>query len=97
MNSYAEQMPGTTSDDNMPRKDGREALREIKSDPELHSIAVVVLTTCETREHIRRIYELAAYSYISKPIIFDGLVNAVEAVGEHWFQLVKLPGSNDAS
>ena len=82
---------------NMPRKDGREALREIKSDPELRSIAVVVLTTSETREDIRRIYELGAYSYISKPVTFEGLVNAMKVVGEYWFQIVKLPGYHNAS
>jgi CheY-like chemotaxis protein len=81
---------------NMPRKDGREALREIKSDPELRPIAVVVLTTSETEEDIRRIYELGAYSYISKPVTFEGLVNAMKVLGEYWFQIVKLPGSHDA-
>jgi CheY-like chemotaxis protein len=82
---------------NMPRKDGREALRAIKSDPNLRSIAVVVLTTSETREDIQRIYELGAYSYISKPVTFEGLVNAMKVVGEYWFQIVKLPGYHDAT
>jgi CheY-like chemotaxis protein len=76
---------------NMPRKDGREALQEIKTDPELRSIVVVVLTTSETQEDIDRIYELGANSYIAKPVTFEGLVRVMEVVGEYWFQLVRLP------
>jgi CheY-like chemotaxis protein len=81
----------------MPRKDGREALREIKSDPDLRSIAVVVLTTSETREDIQRIYDLGAYSFISKPVTFEGLVTAIKVIGEYWFQIVKLPDHKDAA
>jgi CheY-like chemotaxis protein len=76
---------------NMPRKDGREALREIKADPELRSIIVVVLTTSESREDIGRIYNEGANSYITKPVTFEGLVKVMKAVDEYWFQLVALP------
>lgn len=82
---------------NMPRKDGREALREIKSDPNLRSIAVVVLTTSETQEDIQRIYDLGAYSFVSKPVTFEGLVKAIKVIGEYWFQIVKLPELKDAT
>jgi two-component system, response regulator len=82
---------------NMPRKDGREALREIKSDPDLRSIAVVVLTTSETQEDIQQIYDLGAYSFISKPVTFEGLVTAIKVIGEYWFQIVKLPDHKDAA
>jgi CheY-like chemotaxis protein len=81
---------------NMPRKDGREALREIKSDPDLRNIPVVILTTSETQADINQIYGLGACSYISKPVTFDALVRAMKVIGEYWFQLVKLPGPTDA-
>jgi PAS domain S-box-containing protein len=81
---------------NMPRMDGRDALREIKADPELRSIAVVVLTTSETPEDIERLYNLGAASYVSKPVTYAGLVKAMKVVGEYWFQIVKLPGRKDA-
>ena len=76
---------------NMPRKDGREALREIKSDPELRQIPVVVLTTSKADTDVRRIYELGANSFISKPVTFDALINAMRILGQYWFGAVKLP------
>ncbi len=76
---------------NMPRKDGREALREIKTDPELSSIVVVVLTTSETPQDVERIYSLGANSYISKPVTFHGLIDAMKATGNYWLHVVKLP------
>ncbi|MFT4586769.1 MAG: CheY-like chemotaxis protein [Candidatus Binatia bacterium] len=80
---------------NMPRKDGREALREIKEDPSLKSIPVIVLTTSKAEEDILRTYELGVSSYIRKPVTFDGLVKVMEALGNYWFQLVELPKPKD--
>ena len=76
---------------NMPKKDGREALREIKADPELRTIPVVILTTSKTEEDIERIYGLGANSYISKPVSFEGLVHVMKVMNEYWFQIVRLP------
>jgi two-component system, response regulator len=76
---------------NMPRKDGREALREIKSDPELRRIPVVVLTTSKADTDISRIYELGANSFISKPVTFDSLVNVMKVLGRYWIETVELP------
>lgn len=76
---------------NMPRKDGREALAEIKSDPSLRSIPVVVLTTSKADEDVLRSYNLGASSYITKPVTFDALVEVVGALGRYWFELVELP------
>src|SRR3954470_9150826 len=66
---------------NMPRKDGREALREIKSDPTLRHIPIVVLTTSKAEEDIYRTYELGVNSFITKPVTFDGLVKVMGALG----------------
>jgi CheY-like chemotaxis protein len=76
----------------MPRKDGREALREIKTDPELRTIPVVVLTTSKAEEDILRTYDLGANSFITKPVTFQGLVDVMQVLGRYWFQLVELPG-----
>ncbi len=76
---------------NMPRKDGREALREIKSDPELRHFPVVVLTTSRLEEDVIRSYKFGVNSFISKPVTFQGLVDAVEILGQYWFELVELP------
>ena len=78
---------------NMPRKDGREALREIKADPNLRSIPVVVLTTSEAEEDIIRTYDLGVSSYISKPVSFDGLVEVMRVLGRYWFEIVEVPDS----
>jgi two-component system, response regulator len=76
---------------NMPRKDGREALREIKSNSELRSIPVVVLTTSGAETDIEKIYELGANSFIVKPVQFEQLVNLMRLLGQYWFGAVKLP------
>ena len=76
---------------NMPRKDGREALREIKADEELRRIPVVVLTTSKAGTDISRMYDLGANSFISKPIQFEALVNVMRILGEYWFTTVELP------
>jgi CheY-like chemotaxis protein len=76
---------------NMPRKDGREALREIRLEPELRRIPVVVLTTSKADTDIGAIYELGANSFISKPFQFEALVNVMKVLGQYWFQTVELP------
>jgi CheY-like chemotaxis protein len=76
---------------NMPRKDGREALREIKADPELRNIPVVVMTTSKADEDIAQSYDLGANSFISKPVTFAGLVEVVRGLGKYWFDIVELP------
>jgi CheY-like chemotaxis protein len=78
---------------NMPRKDGREALAEIKADPQLRRIPVVVLTTSKAEEDILRSYDLGANSYVTKPVTFDGLVSAIKILGQYWFDIVELPPS----
>lgn len=76
---------------NMPKKDGREALREIKCDPELRRIPVVVLTTSSADSDIARVYELGANSFIAKPVAFNSLVSVMKSIGEYWFRVVLLP------
>jgi two-component system response regulator len=76
---------------NMPRLDGREALKEIKADPKLRNIPIVVLTTSKTEEDILRSYNLGANCFITKPVTFEGLVDVVKVLDKHWFQLVELP------
>jgi CheY-like chemotaxis protein len=76
---------------NMPRKDGREALAEMKADPDLRQIPVVVLTTSHSADDLHNVYGLGANSYIAKPVTFQGLVEAVKRLGEYWFELVELP------
>ena len=76
---------------NMPRKDGREALREIKADPDLRRIPVVVLTTSKAEEDIYRTYDLGANSFITKPVSFEGLVNVMRDIGRYWIEIVELP------
>ncbi len=76
---------------NMPRKDGREALREIRADPELRRIPVVVLTTSKADTDVGAIYDLGANSFISKPFQFEALVSVMKAIGQYWFQTVELP------
>ena len=76
---------------NMPRKDGREALREIKEDDDLKRIPTVVLTTSKTQEDIYRTYDLGVSSFITKPVSFEGLVDIMKAIGRYWFEIVSLP------
>ncbi len=76
---------------NMPRKDGREALQEIKADPELRPIPIIVLTTSKAEEDIYRTYDLGANSYIAKPVTFESLVSVMKALGKYWFEIVELP------
>jgi CheY-like chemotaxis protein len=81
---------------NMPRMDGREALKEIKSDPELRSIPVVVMTTSSEERDILQTYDLGVNSYITKPVTFAGLVRVIRAMGEYWLAIVKLPIKQEA-
>ena len=76
---------------NMPRKDGREALREIKADPKLMGIPVVILTTSKAEEDIVRSYTGGASSFIAKPVSFAGLVDVMKTLGRYWFDIVDLP------
>jgi CheY-like chemotaxis protein len=76
---------------NMPKKDGREALAEIKSDPALRHIPVVVLTTSKAEEDIFRTYGLGVNSFITKPVTFAGLVEVLRAWSRYWFEIVELP------
>jgi CheY-like chemotaxis protein len=78
---------------NMPKKDGREALKEIKSDPDLKQIPIVVLTTSKADEDIYRSYNLGVNSYITKPVSFEGLVDVMKALSLYWFEIVRLPDS----
>jgi CheY-like chemotaxis protein len=80
---------------NMPRKDGREALREIKANPTLRQIPVVVLTTSKAEEDIIRSYDLGANSFIVKPVTFASLVNVINILGIYWFEIVATPPDID--
>ena len=75
----------------MPRKDGFACLREIRLDPELRRIPVVVLTTSRAEADVYRSYDLGVNSFISKPITFAGLVEAMQVLGRYWLQIVELP------
>ncbi len=76
---------------NMPKKDGLEVLRDIKTDPSLRHIPVVVLTTSGAEEDIYHTYDLGANSFIIKPVTFASLVEVMKSVGKYWFEIVELP------
>jgi CheY-like chemotaxis protein len=78
---------------NMPRKDGREALAEIKTHPCLRHIPVVILTTSESEIDVLRSYDLGANSFITKPVSFQGLVEAMKVLTQYWFEIAKLPAA----
>lgn len=80
---------------NMPRKDGREALKEIKSHPDLRSIPVVVMTTSKAEEDILSTYDLGVNSFITKPVTFEGLVDVLKIIGKYWFGVVELPNNEN--
>lgn len=77
---------------NMPKKDGREALKEIKADPNLKCLRIVILTTSKAEEDIYRTYNLGAASYITKPVTFAGMAEVIKTVGKYWLEIVELPG-----
>jgi two-component system, chemotaxis family, response regulator Rcp1 len=76
---------------NMPRKDGREVLSEMKADPDLRQIPVVILTTSQAEEDVVRSYDLHANCYISKPVDLQSLSKIVQSIDDFWFGVVKLP------
>lgn len=82
---------------NMPRKDGRAVLKDIKSDPELRTIPVVVLTTSKADEDVYRSYDLGVNSYIVKPVTFEALVDILQTLEKYWFEIVELPPQKSAS
>jgi two-component system, response regulator len=81
---------------NMPRKDGREALAEIKANVDLRKIPVIVLTTSKAEEDIFRTYDLGVSSFITKPVTFGGLVEAMRVLSQYWFEIVELPNEGRA-
>jgi CheY-like chemotaxis protein len=87
-----EPLPGLILLDlNMPRKDGREALREIKADPRLRRIPVVVLTTSKAEEDMLRSYDIGASAFVVKPVSFEALVEVMKAIKKYWFEIVDFP------
>lgn len=76
---------------NMPRMDGREALREIRNDVELRNIPVVVFTTSRAETDIKLVYNLGANSFVTKPVSFDALVKTVSLLARYWLGIVELP------
>jgi len=81
---------------NMPRKDGREALKEIKLNPDLRSIPIVILTTSREERDVAESYSMGANSFITKPSDFDELIEFVRTLGAYWFGLVNLPPQKHA-
>ena len=80
---------------NLPKKDGREVLAEIKSDPLLKTIPVVVITSSEAEQDVIRSYDLNANCYVTKPVNFDQFVKVVQSISEFWLTIVKLPSNLD--
>jgi CheY-like chemotaxis protein len=76
---------------NMPKKDGREALKEIKAHADLQDIPIVVFTTSKAEEDIYRSYKLGVNSFITKPVTFDSLIEVMQTLGKYWFEIVSLP------
>ena len=76
---------------NLPRKDGREVLAEVKSDPDLRTIPIVVLTTSEAEEDIVRSYDLHANAYVTKPVDFDRFIEVVRQIDDFFVSVVKPP------
>jgi CheY-like chemotaxis protein len=77
---------------NLPKLDGRQVLAEMKADPELRRIPVVVLTTSKAEEDVMRSYDLYANSYITKPVDFDQFIKVVQSIEDFWLTIVTLPG-----
>lgn len=76
---------------NMPKKDGREALKEIKSDKYLRTIPIVILTTSKAEEDILKTYNLGVNSFITKPVKFSMMVDVMKTLNKYWFEIVELP------
>jgi CheY-like chemotaxis protein len=77
---------------NLPRKDGREVLAEVKSDPQLRTIPIVVLTTSEAEEDVLKSYQLHANAYVTKPVDFERFVSIVRQIDDFFVSVVRLPG-----
>jgi CheY-like chemotaxis protein len=94
--AYADEPPPRPDlillDLNMPRKDGRETLRDLKADPDLRTIPVTILTTSRAEEDVQGTYRLGANSYVTKPVTFTGLVALMKSLGHYWLDTVELPG-----
>ena len=80
---------------NMPRKDGRTVLKEIKNHPDLCHIPIAVLTTSKDDADVYRSYDLGVNSYIVKPVTFEAIVDTLQTLEKHWFQIVELPSAAD--
>ena len=80
---------------NMPRKDGREALKEIKNNDNLKHIPIIVLTTSKAEEDIVKTYNLGVNSFITKPVTYASLVKTMKTISEYWFETVKLPNARN--
>ncbi len=76
---------------NLPRKDGREVLQDLKSDPDLHRIPVVVLTSSAAEQDILRTYDLYANAYVTKPVDLEQFMRVVSSIQDFWLNIVKLP------
>ena len=82
---------------NLPRKDGREVLSEIKTDPHLRRIPVVILTSSKAEEDILKTYDLHANCFITKPIDLNQFIKVVQAIEDFWFTIVQLPSANGST
>ena len=92
VDAFREDLPDLTILDlNLPKKDGRAVLAEVKADPVLRKIPIVIFSTSEARQDIERSYELGANCYVSKPGNLQGFISAVTSIGEFWFGLAHLP------
>ncbi len=80
---------------NMPKKDGREALKEIKAHPDFKDIPIVVFTTSKAEEDIYRSYKLGVNSFITKPVTFENLIEVMRMLGKYWFEVVTLPSEEN--
>ena len=80
---------------NLPKKDGREVLAEIKADPQLKRIPVIILTTSDSEQDILKTYDLHANSYITKPVELDSFIKIIQAIESFWLAVVKLPSADD--
>lgn len=90
-NGLGERKPGLILLDlNMPKMDGRTALKHIKADPELRRIPVIVLTTSKAEEDVLRTYDLGVNSFITKPVSFESLVDVVRTLNHYWIEIVQL-------
>ena len=80
---------------NMPRMDGREVLAQIKDDPQLRTVPVVILTTSAAERDLVKTYDLHANAYVVKPLDLDQFIDVVQAIESFWFTIVKLPKANE--